>query len=193
LENSSHQICKKCLQTLISLQEESKSSFLGFDFFFLGYYSNILKDVIHLFKYKGKIKLGKLLIELLYNKLRSLLNFSEFDFIIPVPTHWRRLFQRGFDQTYILSKLLSNYTKIEVLEALKRVKYKTPQVKLGREERKRNIRGAFKLKSKRINLSKKRVILFDDVVTTGSTISECIKVLEKLKPAKLIILSIAKG
>jgi ComF family protein len=93
----------------------------------------------------------------------------DFDVALPVPIHWSRLCQRGFNQAEILASRLPMDATL-----LRRIRATRPQVGLNREQRTKNLAGAFRAGS---GASGKKVLLIDDVVTSGQTARECAKVL----------------
>ncbi len=119
------------------------------------------------------------------------LNLKE-SLIIPVPLHKKRKRWRGFNQAEIIARELKNYFDIDMsTEKLIRIKHKKAQAKLGEEERKNNIKNCFGWQGDRLN--KRNIILVDDVVTTGSTLNECAKVLKENGAGEVWGLVVAKG
>jgi len=97
---------------------------------------------------------------------------------VPVPLHPTRERERGFNQASLLSGLLSAQTSIRSQRVLERVRYTTTQTALDRSERMENLHNAFRLR-KNADVRGLRVLLIDDVLTTGSTLSECARVLKR--------------
>ena len=102
------------------------------------------------------------------------MNFQDF-VLIPTPMHWTRYWIRGFDTIGLIVKKISKITKIPHTSLLK-TKFSRRQLTLSREERLKNRKKIFSVK--KIVKIPEKVILFDDVLTTGSTINECAKVLK---------------
>ncbi len=102
----------------------------------------------------------------------------EFDVVVPVPLHPARQRERGFNQASLLAQLLSAHTSIPCKPVLKRIRYTTTQTALDRSERMENLHNAFRLR-KNADVRGLRVLLIDDVLTTGSTLSECARVLKR--------------
>src|SRR5205823_5404499 len=98
--------------------------------------------------------------------------------IVPVPLHPTRQRERGFNQAMLLARSLSPRTSLPVVPALERVRYTTTQTAFDRAERMENLRNAFRLRPRR-DVRGSRVLLVDDVLTTGSTLSECARVLKQ--------------
>jgi competence protein ComFC len=139
----------------------------------------IVRDVIHEFKYNRQIHLRHLVARWLRTALDDeRLRVHRFDVIVPVPLHPARQRERGFNQASLLAELLSAHTSIPSRPLLKRIRYTTTQTALDRSERMENLHNAFRLR-KNANVRGLRVLLIDDVLTTGSTLSECARVLKR--------------
>ena len=116
---------------------------------------------------------------------------KEFDLIIPVPVHRKRLFQRGFNQAVILASKLSAKTRLPLYRrSLIKVKDTPPQARLPRAQRIANLRNSFGVHDP-VNVRKKNVLLIDDVATTGSTIAEATKTLLKAGASRVDALVLA--
>jgi ComF family protein len=111
--------------------------------------------------------------------------------IIPVPLHKKRENWRGFNQSELIANNISILLKISLLSNLKRIIHKKPQAKLNEKERKENIKNCFVWEGK--NLNQKNIILIDDVVTTGSTLNECARILKNAGAGEIWGLVLAKG
>jgi competence protein ComFC len=139
----------------------------------------IVRDVIHEFKYNRQMHLRHLVARWLRAALDDeRLRDREFDVIVPVPLHAARQRERGFNQASLLAELLSAHTSIPCRRLLKRICYTTTQTALDRSERMENLHNAFRLR-KNADVRGLRVLLIDDVLTTGSTLSECARVLKR--------------
>jgi len=138
----------------------------------------IVRQIIHTFKYGRQIYLRHLVAGWLYAALDDeRLRNRRFDIIIPVPLHPTRQRERGFNQASLLAELLSAEISIQSKPALERIRYTTTQTALDRAERMENLHKAFRLR-KNADVRRLRVLLIDDVLTTGSTLSECARVLK---------------
>src|SRR3989344_7225576 len=116
--------------------------------------------------------------------------FSDF-VLVPVPLHRKRHNWRGFNQAELLSGALSVSLNIPLNKTLvSRRKATKPQVKLSALERKRNVENAFALSG---NPANKKIILVDDVITSGSTLNELAKLLKKHKASEVWALTVAHG
>ena len=153
---------------------------LDFDCAVSSYRSRGLVRVVMLrFKYGGDLHLrhpiGRWLLEAMND---SRLRHRSFNWIVPVPLHPARLRERGFNQAQLLAKILCAKTQVRVLPALERTRYTTTQTAFDRVERMENLRDAFRLR-RNFAVRDCRVLLVDDVLTTGSTLSECARVLRE--------------
>jgi ComF family protein len=109
---------------------------------------------------------------------RVLLDANDYDVIIPVPLHWRRLYWRGFNQAALLARALAHKMALPVdASSLLRTRATVPQTAQSSGERRRNIKGAFAVR-RPDRVAGKRVLLVDDVITTGATVDECARVLK---------------
>lgn len=156
-------------------------------------FADPLRELIHLFKYRKKRYLASFLARLLVDYLREHPDISGYDAIIPVPLHWRRRWTRGFNQALDLARPLSKHFGIPVMKGnLRRVRYTKPQVRLVSKERESNIRNAFRTRSP-TQLAGKRLILLDDVITSGATLNECSRVLKRAGASWVAIVTLAQA
>lgn len=152
-------------------------------------FDDSLVDAIHTLKYSGKSTLAKCLGNLMSN--HDIFD-EEHDIIIPVPLHIRRLRERGFNQALLLAKPLSNAHGITIDPFLLTRTRETPsQTGMGRKEREQNVRGAFALRNA-WNLKGLKILLVDDVYTTGATVKECSKMLKKGGAKEVNVLTLAR-
>ena len=150
------------------------------------------KDLIHAFKYDFKIRLRRPLALLIVENLSSFVTSWRPDVIIPVPLHVKRLKSRGFNQAVLLGEVLSREWGIPLARrAILRIRWTEPQMSLTAELRKTNVKGAFDVPDAEV-VSGKRVLLLDDVMTTGSTVEECSKVLKKAGASQVLVITIGR-
>jgi ComF family protein len=123
---------------------------------------------------------------------RALLD--EADVIVPVPLHYARLASRGFNQSAWLAEALSQWTGVPVsIDALKRTRRTPTQGGLSARARRRNVAGAFELRPSRAgHVEGKRVLLIDDVLTTGATLSACTRALKRAGARHVDVLVLAR-
>jgi ComF family protein len=114
-------------------------------------------------------------------KIREERLFTKADYLIPVPLHKAKLRERGYNQSELLCKGIAEVTKIPMSSTfLKRKRHTQTQTRLSWEERKQNVSNAFMIETKHEKvLAGTTVIVVDDVITTGSTINECAKILRE--------------
>ncbi|HEY3497336.1 MAG TPA: phosphoribosyltransferase family protein [Polyangiaceae bacterium] len=140
-----------------------------------GAYEPPLSLAIGRFKFERHAELAPRLAALLASSL-SALALAPGDVFVPVPLHPRRLVERGFDQAALLAAALARATRTRFApRLLERARATEQQARLGRDERSANVGGAFR---PRARAPAGRVVLVDDVVTTGATIGACIAALE---------------
>ena len=150
-----------------------------------------LRQAVHKFKYGRKISLGKPLGRLMARGCREFLKNCDADVIIPVPLHPKRLRWRGFNQAVLLGRQLSRSYGIPIDPfILRRIKETPPQTQLNEEERRRNVRGAFALAPGR-SLERKKVLLVDDVYTSGATVNECSRTLMRSGANRVFVVTLA--
>jgi ComF family protein len=142
-------------------------------------YEGSCRDLIHAFKYTQKSHLRRPLGLLMASLLNQFVAEQKPDLLIPVPLHISRLRTRGFNQAILLGEILSRQWQIPLLrQGLQRIRPTTPQMELTRDQRLTNLRDAFAIKDATMPADR-RVMLVDDVFTTGSTLSECARVLRQ--------------
>jgi ComF family protein len=138
----------------------------------------IVRRLVHQFKYGHQQHLRHPIAKWLGETLGDpRLRGRHFDAIVPVPLHPARERERGFNQAALLAELLSKRAGIPLRNALLRVRYTTTQTAYDRQERMENLKDAFCLR-KNADVRGSRMLLVDDVLTTGSTLSECARVLK---------------
>lgn len=156
------------------------------------YEGTILKG-IHRLKYGSKSFLADALGPPLARFAEERLNGSGPVLIVPVPLHPKRLQERGFNQSLLLARHVSRALHIDLdFLSLRRVRYTPPQASLAKQERLRNVRGAFELKNQEL-VEGRSILLVDDVVTTGNTLNECARILRKGGAEKVFGLSLARA
>ncbi|HLD31077.1 MAG TPA: ComF family protein [Patescibacteria group bacterium] len=158
------------------------------------YDERIIKQGIHLFKYKFVEDVGEALGKIFVNGLEKLIKKNDFEaIVIPVPLHKKRLLERGFNQAEILASSVGNFFSWGVeTKILSRSRFTVPQVGLPKEERMNNIKEAFAVLDKN-KIFNKKIVLIDDVFTTGATMEECAKVLKEAGVGEIWGFTLAKG
>lgn len=155
-------------------------------------YTGIIKHCIHLFKYKHKRITGNILGDIVIKFMKDNFSVKNIDIITAVPLHKHRLRERGFNQSEIVANKLSEYFKIQnSFNNLCRIKKTISQVTLSAQQRKTNITGAFICKYPE-KFKNKRILLIDDIFTTGATLNECARMLKKSGAKNVTCLTIAR-
>lgn len=154
----------------------------------LGHYRDVLRNAVLDFKFKHKRILGKPLGELLAVKLQSAT--WKIDLIVPIPMSPNRRSERGYNPPRVLADHLAAVLGAECGNFLSVCRPLAHQLSLGKRERRQNIRGAFKVANHE-KIANKSVLLLDDVITTGSTLSEAALAVKQGNPLKVVAATIA--
>ncbi len=154
-----------------------------------GVYDGRLRELIHLFKYGRMMPLGRVLGRMM---ARAYPRDQQFDALVPVPSHWRRRFWRGFDQAELLARELSRRTGIPVRRLLRRRRHTRAQAGLSRRERRQNIRGCFEA-ARPGEVRGLRLLLIDDVLTTGATANAAAAALREAGAAHVGVFTLARA
>ena len=155
-------------------------------------YNGTARQLIHRFKFHNRPEIAALLAPWLQASGKDLLH--DADYLIPVPLHLFRLVSRRYNQSAELARRLSQLSGVPMkVEWLRRVKKTSQQVGMTRDMRQKNLKGAFEvIPNKVAALEGKKVVLIDDVITTGSTVTACAKTLRKVWVALIDVLSVAR-
>lgn len=184
LVNSESVICDKCFIS-IPLAEQTRTDFeynkkfvskklvSGFTSLFVFEKDKELQEILHQFKYNKKYRIGiKLGMEIGRIRLTNIREWN-IDLIIPVPLHHLKKADRGYNQSLYIAKGLSNQIKMNYNDnILKRKRYTESQTLKNISDREVNVRDAFSVRNKG-SIKGKNILLVDDVITTGATLSEC--------------------
>ena len=155
-------------------------------------YEGIIRRIILKYKFQDKAYLYKTFVNFLLKNKNFFEFIKKYDTIIPVPISRKRSAVRGYNQSGLIVKEIANFTNLkEESDCLFKIKNVIEQSKLNKEERQKNIQGVYELRNKE-KLYKKKILLVDDIYTTGSTVNECSKVLRGAKPKQIGIFTIAK-
>lgn len=189
-------LCKKCEKLLdkqaefkiINNLDEKKSSKLLYIF----KYQGIIRKMILDYKFDEKSYLYKTFTTFLLKNQKFFKILKTYDTIVPVPISDKRKKERGYNQSLLLARQIGKEVGVPVRSgALCKTKNIIAQSKLNKQQRQENVLGAYILKRAK-GLENAKVLLLDDIYTTGSTLKECAKTLEKAKPKKIDYLTIAK-
>lgn len=155
-------------------------------------YDDVARALVHAYKYGDRLDLARLMAGWMARAGRELL--AEADGLVPVPLHWRRLWARRFNQSATLAAEISAVSKVPVAHgALKRIKATPQQVGLSKTQRAENVQGAFRVPADlKAEVAGRRLILIDDVLTSGATADTCARVLLRAGAAHVDVLVFAR-
>lgn len=188
-------LCKKCEIMLhkesnihIEQQEDKYFNQLISIFKYEGYIRKVILD----YKFNEKSYMYITLVNFLLKDEKIFENIKNYDTIIPVPISKKRQKERGYNQSLLIAKEIAKQTNLELLnKCLIKTKNIIEQSKLNKEDREINIQGVYKLINDKL-IENKKILLIDDIYTTGSTVNECSKMLRNANPKNIGILTIAK-
>jgi ComF family protein len=156
----------------------------------IGEYDGALRQIVHALKYDRRLSTAPPLAALMAHAGMEML--SEADFVVPVPLHWRREYKRGFNQ----ARELARHLGLLVVDALVRVRATRSQVELAADRRPANVEGAFSIRQNwftaRADVTGRKVVLVDDVSTTGATLEICAGVLKRAGASEVYALTAAR-
>jgi ComF family protein len=155
-------------------------------------YDDVARTLVHALKYQDRTDLAPAMGRWMARAGHELL--GEADALVPVPLHWRRGWSRRYNQSGALARVIERQTGVKVAsEALRRVRPTQQQIGLSRSQRADNVQGAFKVASDRQSMIQgRRVVLIDDVLTSGATVDACARALLRAKAASVEVLVFAR-
>ncbi len=158
-----------------------------------GLFDGTLRELLRRLKYQGDKSLAGPLGHLLLDVGQEALLLQDYDVIVPVPLHRDRFSERGFNQCYLLSRPLAGEARLPIVPALERRLNATTQVGLEGAARRSNVQGVFSVHPRRASeIARRRVLLIDDVITTGATADECSRTLLKGGAKAVDVLAVAR-
>ncbi len=185
--------CKSILE-ITGFHQKYSASNLKDLYFALSYNNSLSKKLIQRFKYEPFVKeLTKPLSSLIIAHFQLMDNKPDFsDFlIIPVPLEKRRMKWRGFNQAEEIGKELAEFLKIPLIsDCLIKTRETISQIELPEDARKENVKGTFSVKNRILG---RKILLVDDVYTTGATMAECARILMESGAKEIIGIAIARG
>ena len=144
---------------------------------------NVIQSLLHEMKYKNRPEIGIDLADLVS------IDLSRFDYIIPIPLHRKRLKERGYNQVEPFTKAIAKKYNIPYADSiLIRSEYKKSQVFKNKEERVKDLSSVFKIIDSTIS---GHILIVDDLITTGATLSQAVRVFNQLNDVKVSVLTIA--
>lgn len=189
-------LCKRCSDSLRRIEEPPLNlsrirSLSDCRTLFLFEKETPVQSLIHNLKYNGNFRIGIYFGKLLGKEYKNVfLNEWNIEVIVPVPLYHTKKAERGYNQSYFIAKGINKITDIKITGAIKRIRYTQSQTELTLSERILNVQGAFEKKLYK-KLDGKKILLVDDVITTGSTVNECATVLLEAGAAKIFAASVA--
>jgi ComF family protein len=155
-------------------------------------YDEIARSLVHALKYGDRLDLAPMMGRWMANAGRCLL--AEADALVPVPLHWRRQWWRRFNQSALLAEVIGKETNRTIAHgALKRIKATLQQVGLDKSSRALNVQGAFRVPPERVaEVAGRKLILVDDVLTSGATLDACARALLRARAASVDVLVFAR-
>lgn len=189
-------ICKKCEIKLNNISKIKIDRYTNKYFkkhLYIFKYEGIIKERLIKYKFNEKNYIYKAFVKFMLKNKKICDFFKNYDIIIPVPIHTKRRMERGYNQSALIAKEISKeIQKIDYLEdvLIKKINNK-PQSTKNKSERKNNVIGAYYMKNKE-KINNKKILLLDDIYTTGNTVNECCKILKSANPKCIDVITIAK-
>jgi ComF family protein len=156
-------------------------------------YTGMVKESLIRFKFYNKPSYYRTYARLIADKLGKMTDIKRYDLVLSVPLHRHKEFSRGYNQAHLIAKALASELKLpERSGLLKRYRYTEAQSLLDKQKRNQNVKGAFTVtRPKRIE--GKSVLLVDDILTTGSTLEECGRMLKQAGAQNVTAVVVATG
>lgn len=193
-------LCSRCkiLQTQLQINKHEVACNKYFDeILFMYEYKDTIRDVLINYKFNDKSYISRTFAQAMYYNDKVNEYIQNFDYIVPVPLSRKRLTKRGYNQVALILRIyIKNKEKCNIVGVYNLIKKReiTPQSTLNKKERAINIMGAFSINknSKYCFDTEKKILIVDDIYTTGSTINECARVLREFGFKRIGVLAIAK-
>lgn len=189
-------ICKKCELKLKELSKIKVDTYKNRHFkkhLYIFKYEGIIKQRLIKYKFNEKIYIYKAFVNFMLKNKKVCRFLKNYDIIIPVPIHKNRKLERGYNQSALLAKkIANNFKSLHYIDdvLLKKVDNK-PQSTKNKTDRQKDVIGVYYLRNE-YKINNKKILLLDDIYTTGSTVNECCKILKQAKPKWLDVITIAK-
>lgn len=184
--------CEKQLEPkLVYKIEKCKNKNFEIHIYIAEYKEKIRNEILN-YKFHSKPYMYKTFAKITIKSQKIYEILKTYDIITEVPIHKKRKNLRGYDQSQLIAREIArNVEGLKYNKILQKTKNIVPQSSLNKEKRKQNIKNAYKIQTKEKILGK-RIILFDDIYTTGSTANECAKELKQAGAKEVLVLSLAK-
>lgn len=188
-------LCKKCEKLLNGHVSENVLNIDNMNFQELIYifkYEGIIRESILKYKFEEKSYLYKTFVNFLLKNDKVFENIKNYDTIIPVPISNKRYKKRGYNQSWLLAMELSKLMNLTLItNCLFKAKDVIEQSKLTKEQRVENIKDVYFLTNES-KIENRKILLLDDIYTTGSTVNECCRMIKKTNPKKIGVLVLAR-
>ena len=190
-------LCNKCKiqiqKNKLSKIEDYKNTSSYFDeHIYLFQYSGEIRNMILNYKFREKSYIYSTFVELIKNNKKICAQIKKYDIIMPVPISKKRLNTRGYNQSALIARKIAKTLNMCYEEnILVKIKDNKPQSEMGQEKRKSNVKDVYTIKNKE-KIYQKKILLIDDIFTTGNTVNECAKLLIENFASSVGIFTIAK-
>lgn len=186
-------ICSKCYNTLkIEAKVEQYKNKTFNKHLYIFKYEGKIRNLIIDYKFNDKPYLNELFAKIILKNAKICRKIKKYDIIIPVPIHKKRKNERGYNQSELIARKLAKNLNVElVTDSLIKQKNTLPQSTLSKKQREENVKTVYKIQNKQ-KIENKKIILLDDIYTTGATAEECSKILKQNGAKEILVLTIAK-
>lgn len=192
LEDEERDFCSDCLHGTPRFTDESRRVRNMDKCMVLWYYEGPVRQALLRYKFSGKEHYGAAFGRLLGDKIRSWYG-GNFDIVTYVPVSFQRNIKRGYDQVQIISRYVCKTLGCQLVPTLRKIRHNAAQSSLeSAKQRYSNVTGAYKVIHPEA-VCGKRVLIIDDIITTGSTLSECGKVLREAGASSVFCVAVAAG
>lgn len=187
--------CKRevCQKVIFKIENKNEKEYYFSKHISIFLYEGKIRTLLLDYKFRDKSYLYKIFSKIIIKNTKICGILKKYDIIIPVPIHKKRKKQRGYNQTALIAREMATY--IDELRCeetvVEKIKHTLPQSTLKKEQRKQNVQNVYKVKKKQ-KIEHKRIILFDDIYTTGSTVNSVAKILKENGAKEILVLTIAK-
>lgn len=190
-------ICTKCKIKLMQnanfkIENYSQNSSYFDEHMYIFQYSGQIRNSILNYKFKEQAYIYKTFVNFLKNNQKMCIQIKKYDIIVPIPISKKRMKQRGFNQSALIAKSIAKMLKIDYDDKnIIKIKENKKQSELNKEERYKNVQGVYKILNGK-KFQQKKILLIDDIFTTGNTVNECSRLLKNEDARKIGIFTIAK-
>ena len=191
-------LCQECKQKIANSNiyfnqldfYQNEDTFIDEHFYLFSYEEPIRRKILQ-YKFEDKAYLANTIYEFFMNNEKLYGFLKKYDIIIPIPISLSRKRERGYNQSELLARKVSKMAGISIeMQVLKKAKNNQPQSSLNKEQRRENVKNVYKVQNE-LKIQNKKILLLDDIYTTGSTANECARVLKVAGSQTVGILTIA--